>query len=802
MISLAADAWIRGVLHHRWLLLGLSMILSGLAAIAASQLRIDSNLRSLLPDDHPVVAELRTVERSIEGIIPLIVVIKSSDVHVRHEFIGTAAEELEHHPDLHRVERIVPHDFFRAHALYYLSDQDFEVFVEQLQAWIHFRFCSANPDVCITEPDGRAQTRLESWVEQQHRRVAERIAGFESHYEIDGVDATLMLLYPRHAYTDVDFAERLTVDIREQLAELQRTQPEFYGIEVNLVGEYAVLPAERAVLRQDVVTSAILGFLGIAVILLGAFRSLRQVTALFVPLGCGVLWSLGLTQILLGHLNAATSLISTVILGLGIDSGIHFLNHARRHRRSHAPQEAIVAAFLNLAAPLILATGTTIAAFAVLSSSDLAAFREFGIIAIVGMVCCQLSMITMFPALLLVLGLDMPPPSGRRSASRTWTVYLAARPRPTCVVLLVATIAASVGVSNLREDGFEYDGRNLQSDDVAAAVENDIEAVSRIFGHDPRASVLLADGIDEITRIWERARALRQREVESAGSSVVGRLLAVPDVMPPAEVDLEAREQRLDELAEDLELDDHDAPDELGSLLRARKLELEQLPTSILAKIRTLDGRYILAAYPNFRPPDIRRGLRFFEETSKYAPDGRVLVGEVTVYVAIFQLMRDEWPRLVIASTCFAAGFLMWQTRSLGHTLLLLLPLPLGIIWMLGLMWLLDVKLTLFNVPILAAILGIGIDGSMYVAAVRRDESTKQSLVEGIIAVMPAIVLATLTTMVGFAAFMTAGSGALRSIGQLATLGTACCTCAVLVGAPISWVVLLPGRKRRRPSAT
>jgi predicted RND superfamily exporter protein len=51
---------------------------------------------------------------------------------------------------------------------------------------------------------------------------------------------------------------------------------------------------------------------------------------LLLPLLCGVAWSLAGTQLILGHLNTITSLISSIIMGLGIDAGIHFLARARR----------------------------------------------------------------------------------------------------------------------------------------------------------------------------------------------------------------------------------------------------------------------------------------------------------------------------------------------------------------------------------------------------------------------------------------------------------------------------------------
>ena len=73
---------------------------------------------------------------------------------------------------------------------------------------------------------------------------------------------------------------------------------------------------------------------------------------LLVPLACGVVWALGATYLVIGDLNVMTSLISTVVMGAGIDAGIHFYMRAQAdQRRKHDDAEAIRRAFRSLVSP-------------------------------------------------------------------------------------------------------------------------------------------------------------------------------------------------------------------------------------------------------------------------------------------------------------------------------------------------------------------------------------------------------------------------------------------------------------------
>jgi predicted RND superfamily exporter protein len=204
---------------------------------------------------------------------------------------------------------------------------------------------------------------------------------------------------------------------------------------------------------------------------------------------------------------------------------------------------------------------------------------------------------------------------------------------------------------------------------------------------------------------------------------------------------------------------------------------LDRLPPALLDKVRGSDGRFAVHAYPNFDAADINKGLEFMAETAGFtAPLGRegdaVFVGETTIYALMYRLMASEAPFVLLVAAGMIAALVLAQLRSLGQTLLTLLPLALGMLWLVGVMGLFGVRFTLFNIPILPAILGIGVDNGVYLTdRIRRLRGQPGGLASALGGTGAAILAATATTVMGFAAFIIADNGGLRGIGVLAVLG-------------------------------
>ncbi|MCA9659846.1 MAG: MMPL family transporter, partial [Myxococcales bacterium] len=773
--------------------------------------------------DHPVIESLEGIEDSFVRLGSVNILLEGGTAEGRRALADAVAGELEALDAITDVEYRLRSDFFADHALYYLSDAEMEVLDEHVQAWTHYEACTREPDLCLGDPDPKAPDRLRDFIRDKQGVALEK-AGFADYYEREGIDALVLLAHPTRDSSDLDFSLAVTHEARAIIDEVAAGDgPWRAGDSVtwSVVGPYAVKADENVAIRRDMVTSGSFALLGVITVLFILFRSGRAVFTLLVPLLCGVAWSMGATQLLLGHLNTMTSLISTVVMGMGIDAGIHFLHRVRHERQDHDDHEAITLAFRGLIIPLLIASATTLGAFIVMASSSFPAFQEFGLIAVLGVTLCLLSMVTVFPALLLLVGVKLPPEERSHGLRARLVRGLLRRPGAVFLGVLGLCAAAYFGA---RQVAFENNGRMLQSESRRDQVEKSTKTISAIFGKDIHAGILVVDSIDAARGVLERARADHGPR-KAAGESVVAELFAAPDLLPEPSIDPDARKEAIELLTEDVpertweklesqaddkgEGEDKDTEEgglspadarRLRAMLKAAPVRLDDLPPTVLAKIRADDGRFAVYAYPDFDAADIQKGVEFMQETAAYVDgEGGSFVGETTVYAAMYLMMKEEAPTIIATAAGVIVILVLLQLRSLFLVVLTLLPLLISVWWLLGLMGALDIRFTLFNIPILPAVLGIGVDNGVYLTdRVRRlvaedaDDGLRRALRE----TGGAILAATTTTALGFASFVIADSGGLQGIGVVAVLGILCAAAAALLTIPSIYALVAHLRRR------
>ncbi|MCR9119365.1 MAG: hypothetical protein NXI22_20735, partial [bacterium] len=129
---------------------------------------------------------------------------------------------------------------------------------------------------------------------------------------------------------------------------------------------------------------------------------------------------------------------------------------------------------------------------------------------------------------------------------------------------------------------------------------------------------------------------------------------------------------------------------------------------------------------------------------------------------------------------------LMIDFGSLRHSILALAPMGLGFLQMLGIMGFLDIPLNPANMLVLPLILGIGIDDGVHVIHDYRRQRSNYRLGDS---TASAVIITSLTTMVGFGMMIFANHQGLRSLGQVLTIGVFCCmtTSVVILPALLAW---------------
>jgi len=237
---------------------------------------------------------------------------------------------------------------------------------------------------------------------------------------------------------------------------------------------------------------------------------------------------------------------------------------------------------------------------------------------------------------------------------------------------------------------------------------------------------------------------------------------------------------------------------QLDTLRRAAQtthpISMNQIPDYFKDKFTTRNGKVgnFVIVYTNVLPANSLKSIDFMHEVGKVKlASGKTIYAASTSFIAaqMMEILQRESPWLVGATFIMVFLLTLFSFRSLKWALIAMSPLIIGLLFLFGIMMLTGMKLNLYNLIVLPAILGIGEDNGVHIASRYREEGHN-----GIGKVLSStgqhITIGTLTTMLGFSGLLFSHHPGLHSMGIVAItgLGMTLLTALTFLPALIQWL--------------
>ena len=143
--------------------------------------------------------------------------------------------------------------------------------------------------------------------------------------------------------------------LRETIRSLKK---QFPGIDAGVTGQKALDQAEMAMATRDVGVATALSLAGLALLLLIFWRSVKRPMMEMIVLAISLCLTLGLATLTIGHLNLLSVTFAPMLLGLGINYGIHwFARYEEERTRSRAPVQDVLRSTMGKVGGAILLAG-------------------------------------------------------------------------------------------------------------------------------------------------------------------------------------------------------------------------------------------------------------------------------------------------------------------------------------------------------------------------------------------------------------------------------------------------------------
>jgi predicted RND superfamily exporter protein len=149
------------------------------------------------------------------------------------------------------------------------------------------------------------------------------------------------------------------------------------------------------IIGRDGRNAALLTLLVVFVLLTIDFRKPGHALMAMIPLVAGMVWMVGLMHLVGRRLDVMNVMALPLILGIGIDYGVHVIH---RWRREGA--DSVRTVFASTGKAILLTSLTTMLAFGSMSFSIWRGYGSLGVALVIGVGACFLTTVVILPGII------------------------------------------------------------------------------------------------------------------------------------------------------------------------------------------------------------------------------------------------------------------------------------------------------------------------------------------------------------------------------------------------------------------
>ena len=569
--------------------------------------------------------------------------------------------------------------------------------------------------------------------------------------------------------------------IGEPLAAVRRAidamRGDFPLLTVGLTGRPALQADEMETTNRDMTRAAIIAVALVGVLFMIVLHGWLRPFLVLLSLAMATAWSFGFATVTVGELNLLSVIFALVLVGIGVDFGIHVvMRYVEAHGKGLGVEDAVRASLFRTGPGVFIGAITSVCAFYSVLGSDFIGLGQLGLIGGTGVLFCLLAMMVVLPAMLLLAGKkNLFPSSMPRITAMPLLERFFKYPKGVLVLLLVLTLLALPGLFKVR---FNYNLLELQARGLESVEYERI--LVETADESTWYAIISAKTLDQVKALAKKLMAVpsvarvesvldfiptRQEEKSAQYREAIKALAHVPDQPPPEHPvtakPLKTALLRLSGTLENLEekLFAAGAQRELslvGETMAAIEATIDRLDrhpdrAGRLEALQTAMGRDIGTSLKQLKrwlgaksvtPDNLPRGLGHLyvgkngQFQMKVSPKGDIwdfdalghFVKELRkvdptvsgVPVGVYEsarLMHNTFLKAA-ALTILLVSLILWTYgRSVRYVILAILPLGISMLWLLELMGWLGLHFNLANFFAIPILIAIGVDGGVHFLA-------------------------------------------------------------------------------------
>jgi uncharacterized protein len=613
-------------------------------------------------------------------------------------------------------------------------------------------------------------------------------------------------------------------------------------MQIGLTGLPIIEHDEMSSSESSMAIATVLSMAGVVIVVVLGFGGLRHSMLPMIALLLGMIWSLGYTVLTVGHLNILSSAFGAILTGLGINYGVYITaRYLQLREAKKTVEEALLETSGTVAPGIVVGMVATAVSFYMAGFTEFVGVAELGIVAGGGVLLCCLAALTVLPAMIYLSDRYQNRLLPQPLEFHRWLKPICAHPRGVLIGGLAGTLLLAFGMSrvwydhnllHMQAEGLEsvaLEQKILTEGDQSASfaisiadnaqtllarkkqflqlssVKNIIEIDSILAPDDSMSPSAIAAKRPLIEQISCSLTNLPSKvpQIPLASMEELGQMFAQAQSMPwggSTGENIRQRVQQITALMQKLPpaecyarlagFQQSMANDVLTRLYALRSSanpeppHLSDLPESLVARFVSPSGKHLMKIYSKGDIWDMSAMEQFVRQVRSI--DKKATGNPIQIYEASLQMKRS-YEQATWFALCTILPIMFLNLGNLRDTLLAVLPLGVCMLQLFGIMGFLNIPFNAANMISLPLMLGMGVDNGINIVYDFRRQTDKYRMSPS---TAVAVILNTLTTMVGFAVLMIADHRGLQSLGRVLTIGMSCCLVSSLIILPafLAWI--------------
>lgn len=793
------------------------LVLALLAAYSLSNLRLQEDVRTLLPDDKRI-SKINQVLLNTEFADRIILTFSSADTTpARVENLIKAAEEVvaQLQTDSLYIASInfkqddeflmKVYDFIYQNLPFYLSESDNDQIAQRLDPASIEQSMARNlrslssleglitSDFIFKDPlhlTPLALSRLERF------RLDENFIIHRSCVMTKDRQNLLVFIDPVYAAGNTKENKNLIIRLEEVTAKARQLHPE---TTIAYYGGSAVAVSNAGRIKLDIMLTVSIALLLLLLLFYLIFRNIRYILLIFFPIILGMLFALGILAALEDALSAISLGIGAILIGISLDYSLHAFTHYRS-------SGSVTATLKSIGTPVMMSCISTASAFLSLSVVQSPALKQLGLFAALAIFFTAMTVLTVIPFFL------------RGSNNNTHKVHatvfdrLAAwhfhKNRFLRWAILLLSLVFLFTAQRLQFNS-DLNTLNYMSPDLKQAEENlraiSAEASSAMY------FVVQSNSFEEALRMTEKHES-RLRQAQEQG--------IVKSFSSPVDLMLSPEKQAV-KIARWNQFWDTVNRDSLTQTITRKAAQFYFQPFAFDAFFQLLHTDFKPVDFEAFTPLKTAFLTNYFSQSDSLYAAITIIKSDADQKDRLFDMFRTEEEVILFDNQFFMNSFLevlkddfsllVLISMGLVFTILLLFfgrielalitffPVVLSWFWTIGIMGLFGIPFNIFNIIISTFILGLGVDYSIFIMSglIKNHKYGQQSLSPYKLSVL----LSAATTLLTLGVLQFAGHPALKSIAVVSMVGIFSVVVVTYTVLPLlfSFMVSNKGQKRKEP---